>query len=176
MTLYRIHNLHYGQNHQNSFSSKAKTGIPLPLSGYVGPHLRAPTHPGCFHVFFSGYPWRALRESGCGPGPNAHPLIPLAALRASRRAKRCARKLGKQDEIGTKITSPIIGTAYLAPEPGAKKFIDVGTQIKKGQTVMIVEAMKTMNHVPSPSSGIVKKILVQDGEAVEFGQTLVLLK
>ena len=82
----------------------------------------------------------------------------------------------KKEEAGTKITSPIIGTAYLAPEPGAKKFIDVGAQIKKGQTVMIVEAMKTMNHVPSPSNGIVKKILVQDGEAVEFGQTLVLLK
>ena len=82
----------------------------------------------------------------------------------------------KKDETGTKITSPIIGTAYLAPEPGAKKFVEVGAQIKKGQTVMIVEAMKTMNHVPSTSSGIVKKILVQDGEAVEFGQTLVLLK
>ena len=82
----------------------------------------------------------------------------------------------KKEEAGTKITSPIIGTAYLAPEPGAKKFIDIGAQIKKGQTVMIVEAMKTMNHVPSTSSGIVKKILVQDGEAVEFGQTLVLLK
>ena len=82
----------------------------------------------------------------------------------------------KKDEIGTKITSPIIGTAYLAPEPGAKKFVEVGAQIKKGQTVMIVEAMKTMNHVPSTFDGTVKKILVQDGEAVEFGQTLVLLK
>ena len=82
----------------------------------------------------------------------------------------------KKDETGTKITSPIIGTAYLAPEPGAKKFVEVGSQIKKGQTVMIVEAMKTMNHVPSTSDGIVKKVLVQDGEAVEFGQTLVLLK
>ncbi len=82
----------------------------------------------------------------------------------------------KKEETGTKITSPIIGTAYLAPEPGAKKFIEVGAQIKKGQTVMIVEAMKTMNHVPSTSDGVVKKILVQDGEAVEFGQTLVLLK
>ena len=81
-----------------------------------------------------------------------------------------------KEESGTKITSPIIGTAYLAPEPGAKKFIDVGSQIKKGQTVMIVEAMKTMNHVPSTSDGIVKKVLVQDGQAVEFGQTLVLLK
>ncbi len=82
----------------------------------------------------------------------------------------------KKDEVGIKITSPIIGTAYLAPEPGAKKFIEVGAQIKKGQTVMIVEAMKTMNHVPSTSDGVVKKVLVQDGEAVEFGQTLVLLK
>ena len=82
----------------------------------------------------------------------------------------------KKEESGTKITSPIIGTAYLAPEPGAKKFVEVGNQIKKGQTVMIVEAMKTMNHVPSTSDGTVKKILVQDGEAVEFGQTLVLLK
>ena len=82
----------------------------------------------------------------------------------------------KKEETGTKITSPIIGTAYLAPEPGGKKFVEVGSQIKKGQTVMIVEAMKTMNHVPSTSDGIVKKVLVQDGEAVEFGQTLVLLK
>ena len=82
----------------------------------------------------------------------------------------------KIDESGTKITSPIIGTAYLAPEPGGKKFIEVGKKIKKGQTVMIVEAMKTMNHVPSTVDGEVKKILVQDGQAVEFGQTLVLLK
>ena len=79
-------------------------------------------------------------------------------------------------ESGTKIISPIIGTAYLAPEPGAKKFVEVGSQIKKGQTVMIVEAMKTMNHVPSTADGIVKKVLVQDGEAVEFGQVLILLK
>ena len=82
----------------------------------------------------------------------------------------------KKEEDGTKVTSPIIGTAYLAPEPGAKKFVEVGKQIKKGQTVLIVEAMKTMNHVPSTADGIVKKVLVQDGEAVEFGQTLVLLK
>ena len=82
----------------------------------------------------------------------------------------------KIDESGTKITSPIIGTAYLAPEPGGKKFIEVGKKIKKGQTVMIVEAMKTMNHVPSTTDGEVKKILVQDGQAVEFGQALLLLK
>ena len=82
----------------------------------------------------------------------------------------------KGEESGTKIVSPIIGTAYLASEPGGKKFVEVGQKIKKGQTIMIVEAMKTMNHVPSTSDGEVKKILVQDGQAVEFGQTLVLLK
>ena len=77
---------------------------------------------------------------------------------------------------GIRVKSPIIGTAYLSPEPGAKKFVEVGDKIKKGQTVMIVEAMKTMNHVPSTSDGEVKKILVEDGQPVEFGQTLVLLK
>ena len=77
---------------------------------------------------------------------------------------------------GTEITSPIIGTAYHAPEPGAKKFVEVGKKIKKGDTIMIVEAMKTMNHVPSTSDGEVKKILVEDGQPVEFGQTLILLK
>ena len=77
---------------------------------------------------------------------------------------------------GVRVKSPIIGTAYLAPEPGAKKFVEVGDKIKKGQTVMIVEAMKTMNHVPSTADGIIKKILIEDGQPVEFGQTLVLLK
>ena len=81
-----------------------------------------------------------------------------------------------KEESGTKITSPIIGTAYLSPEPGAKKFVEVGSQIKKDQTVIIVEAMKTMNHVPSTADGVVKKVLVQDGQAVEFGQTLLVLK
>ena len=71
-----------------------------------------------------------------------------------------------------KITSPIIGTAYLAPEPGGKKFIEIGQKIKKGDTVMIVEAMKTMNHVPSPVDGVVKEITVEDGQPVEFGQTI----
>ena len=71
-----------------------------------------------------------------------------------------------------KITSPIIGTAYLAPEPGGKKFIEIGQKIKKGDTVMIVEAMKTMNHVPSPIDGVVKEISVEDGQPVEFGQTI----
>ena len=77
---------------------------------------------------------------------------------------------------GTEIKSPIIGTAYLAPEPGGKKFVDLGKKIKKGDTVMIVEAMKTMNHVPSTKDGIVKKIFVEDGQPVEYGQTLIILE
>ena len=77
---------------------------------------------------------------------------------------------------GLEITSPIIGTAYHAPEPGAKKFVEVGKKIKKGDTVMIVEAMKTMNHVPSTADGIVKEICVQDGQPVEFGQTIIILE
>ena len=77
---------------------------------------------------------------------------------------------------GTEIKSPIIGTAYLAPEPGGKKFVDIGKKIKKGDTVMIVEAMKTMNHVPSTKDGTVKKIVVEDGQPVEYGQTLVILE
>ena len=88
------------------------------------------------------------------------------------------RKIIKEEvsiDNSKKITSPIIGTAYLAPEPGGKKFIEVGQKIKKGDTVMIVEAMKTMNHVPSPIDGVVKEISVEDGQPVEFGQTIATL-
>ena len=77
---------------------------------------------------------------------------------------------------GTEITSPIIGTAYHAPEPGAKKFVEVGKKIKKGDTIMIVEAMKTMNHVPSTADGVVKEICVEDGQPVEFGQTIIIVE
>ena len=77
---------------------------------------------------------------------------------------------------GTEITSPIIGTAYHAPEPGAKKFVEVGKKIKKGDTIMIVEAMKTMNHVPSTADGVVKEGCVEDGQPVEFGQTIIILE
>ena len=77
---------------------------------------------------------------------------------------------------GTEITSPIIGTAYHAPEPGAKKFVEVGKKVKKGDTIMIVEAMKTMNHVPSTADGVVKEICVEDGHPVEFGQTIIVLE
>ena len=77
---------------------------------------------------------------------------------------------------GTNVTSPIVGTAYLAQEPGAKKFVEVGQKIKKGHTIMIVEAMKTMNHIPSTENGTVSKIFIKDGEPVEFGQPLISVK
>lgn len=81
----------------------------------------------------------------------------------------------QSDAEGNRIKSPIIGTAYLAPEPGGKPFVKVGDKVKKGQTIMIVEAMKTMNHIPSTSDGTVKKIMVNDGQPVEFGQTLIII-
>ena len=82
----------------------------------------------------------------------------------------------KKEISGNKVTSPIIGTAYLAPEPGGKKFAEVGKKIKKGDTIMIVEAMKTMNHVPSTFDGIIKEVSVSDGQPVEFGQTLIIIE
>ena len=81
----------------------------------------------------------------------------------------------EKNKTGIEVKSPIIGTAYHAPEPGAKKFVEVGKKIKKGDTVMIVEAMKTMNHVPSTADGVVKEICVEDGQPVEFGQNLLIL-
>ena len=85
-------------------------------------------------------------------------------------------KINNDVKSGIEVTSPIIGTAYHSPEPGAKKFVEVGKKIKKGDTVMIVEAMKTMNHVPSSSDGVVKEICVEDGQPVEFGQTIIILE
>ena len=83
----------------------------------------------------------------------------------------------KLDNVsGTEVPSPIIGTAYLAPEPGGKKFVEVGKKINKGDTIMIVEAMKTMNHVPSPITGTVKKICVEDGQPVEYGHTIAIIE
>ena len=84
-------------------------------------------------------------------------------------------QIKKEVTSGNKVTSPIIGTAYLAPEPGGKKFIEIGKKVKKGETLMIVEAMKTMNHVPSPLDGVVKEICVSDGQPVEFDQVIVIL-
>ena len=89
---------------------------------------------------------------------------------------RNSQQMVNNEKSGIHVTSPIIGTAYHAPEPGAKKFVEVGKKIKKGDTVMIVEAMKTMNHVPSTSDGVVKEICVEDGQPVEFGQTIIILE
>ena len=86
------------------------------------------------------------------------------------------KKLSLAEDNGSYVASPIVGTAYLASEPGAKKFVEVGQKVKKGQTIMIVEAMKTMNHVPSTQEGTVNEILVKDGEPVEFGQPLISVK
>ena len=93
---------------------------------------------------------------------------------SSNLAENTSKKINSTS--GIEITSPIIGTAYHAPEPGAKKFIEIGKKIKKGDTVMIVEAMKTMNHVPSTADGVVKEICVEDGQPVEFGQTIIILE
>ena len=95
---------------------------------------------------------------------------------ATSSAKQISQKELKNEIIGNKVTSPIIGTAYLAPEPGAKKFAEVGKKIKKGDTIMIVEAMKTMNHVPSTFDGVIKEVCVTDGQPVEFGQTLIIIE
>ena len=86
------------------------------------------------------------------------------------------KKIPNNLKSGIEVVSPIIGTAYHAPEPGAKKFVEIGKKVKKGDTVMIVEAMKTMNHVPSTADGIVKEVCVDDGQAVEFGQTIIILE
>ena len=82
----------------------------------------------------------------------------------------------KIDDLNAVIKSPIVGTAYLSPEPGAKPFVSVGKKIKKGETLLIVEAMKTMNHVPSTADGVIKKVCVEDGQPVEFGQTIIVLE
>ena len=95
---------------------------------------------------------------------------------SSNKNQTSATKIETKVTSGVQVTSPIIGTAYHAPEPGAKKFVEVGKKIKKGDTVMIVEAMKTMNHVPSTADGIVKEICVDDGQPVEFGQTIIILE
>ena len=89
--------------------------------------------------------------------------------------KNSDNNLSEKSKTGIEVKSPIIGTAYHAPEPGAKKFVEVGKKIKKGDTVIIVEAMKTMNHVPSPKDGVVKSVNVEDGQPVEYGQTLVVI-
>ncbi len=102
---------------------------------------------------------------------STHSISPSAEIPS----KKVSNKNIHQETSGNKITSPIIGTAYLAPEPGGKKFVEVGKKIKQGDTIMIVEAMKTMNHIPSTHDGIIKEICVSDGQPVEFGQTLIII-
>ena len=105
-------------------------------------------------------------------------LVNSSNISDSKNNLKNSESINKSEKIksGIEVTSPIIGTAYHAPEPGAKKFVEVGKKIKKGDTVMIVEAMKTMNHVPSTSDGVVKEICVEDGQAVEFGQPIIILE
>ena len=121
-----------------------------------------------------------LKEFGLSEIEYAEGTTKVKVSRAINNPDIISTKLNKKKEIiesnGTNVTSPIVGTAYLAPEPGAKKFVEIGQKVKKGQTIMIVEAMKTMNHVPSTENGTVSKIFVKDGEPVEFGQPLISVK
>ena len=121
-----------------------------------------------------------LREFNLSEIEYAEGTTKVKVSRAMSNSSIISTEVNKKNTIvdsnGTNVTCPIVGTAYLAPEPGAKKFVEVGQKVKKGQTIMIVEAMKTMNHVPSTENGTVSKIFVKDGEPVEFGQPLISIK
>jgi acetyl-CoA carboxylase biotin carboxyl carrier protein len=121
-----------------------------------------------------------LREFNLSEIEYAEGTTKVKVSRATNNSSIISTEVNKKKTIiesnGTNVTSPIVGTAYLASEPGAKKFVEVGQKVKKGQTIMIVEAMKTMNHVPSTENGTVSKIFVKDGEPVEFGQPLISVK
>ena len=121
-----------------------------------------------------------LKEFNLSEIEYAEGTTKVKVSRAMSNSSIISTEVNKKNTIvesnGTNVTCPIVGTAYLAPEPGAKKFVEVGQKVKKGQTIMIVEAMKTMNHVPSTQDGTVSKIFVKDGEPVEFGQPLISIK
>jgi len=121
-----------------------------------------------------------LKEFNLSEIEYAEGTTKVKVSRAMNNSSIISTEVNKKNTIvesnGTNVTCPIVGTAYLAPEPGAKKFVEVGQKVKKGQTIMIVEAMKTMNHVPSTENGTVSKIFVKDGEPVEFGQPLISIK
>ena len=121
-----------------------------------------------------------LKEFNLSEIEYAEGTTKVKVSRAMSNSSIISTEVNKKNTIvesnGTNVTCPIVGTAYLAPEPGSKKFIEVGQKVKKGQTIMIVEAMKTMNHVPSTQDGTVSKIFVKDGEPVEFGQPLISIK
>ena len=121
-----------------------------------------------------------LKEFNLSEIEYAEETTKVKVSRAMNNSSIISTEVNKKKTIiesnGTNVTSPIVGTAYLASEPGTKKFVEVGQKIKKGQTIMIVEAMKTMNHVPSTEDGTVSKIFVKDGDPVEFGQPLISVK
>ena len=121
-----------------------------------------------------------LKEFNLSEIEYAEGTTKVKVSRAMSNSSIISTEVNKKNTIvesnGTNVTCPIVGTAYLAPEPGAKKFVEVGQKVKKGQTIMIVEAMKTMNHVPSTENGTISKIFVKDGEPVEFGQPLISVK
>ena len=121
-----------------------------------------------------------LKEFNLNEIEYAEGTTKVKVSRATNVSNIASTELNKKKSIvennGTNVTSPIVGTVYLASEPGAKKFVEVGQKVKKGQTIMIVEAMKTMNHVPSTENGTVSKVLVKDGEPIEFGQPLISVK
>ena len=121
-----------------------------------------------------------LKEFNLSEIEYAEGTTKVKVSRAMSNSSIISTEVNKKNTIvesnGTNVTCPIVGTAYLAPEPGSKKFVEVGQKVKKGQTIMIVEAMKTMNHVPSTENGTVSKIFVKDGEPVEFGQPLISIK
>jgi len=121
-----------------------------------------------------------LKEFSLSEIEYAEGTTKVKVSRAMSNSSIISTEVNKKNTIvesnGTNVTCPIVGTAYLAPEPGTKKFVEVGQKVKKGQTIMIVEAMKTMNHVPSTENGTVSKIFVKDGEPVEFGQPLISIK
>ena len=121
-----------------------------------------------------------LKEFNLSEIEYAEGTTKVKVSRSVNNSKIISNEIKKNQSIiednGRHVTSPIVGTAYLSPEPGTKKFVEIGQKIKKGQTIMIVEAMKTMNHVPSTQDGTVSKILVKDGEPVEFGQPLISVK
>ena len=121
-----------------------------------------------------------LKEFNLSEIEYAEGTTKVKVSRSKNNSDVISTQTGKKSSVlennGTHVTSPIVGTAYLAPEPGAKKFVEIGQRIKKGQTIMIVEAMKTMNHVASTENGTVSKIFVKDGEPVEFGQPLISVK
>ena len=121
-----------------------------------------------------------LREFNLSEIEYAEGSTKVKVTRAMKNSRTASAEIDKKKTIiesnGVNVTSPIVGTAYLAPEPGAKKFVEIGQKVKKGQTIMIIEAMKTMNHVPSTENGTVSKIFIKDGEPVEFGQPLISVK